>query len=58
MTDLNPPNSADGNPTARTVLNQRPSLIRWNDPIARLPFLGHWLLGSGPIKSLAGAAPH
>ena len=29
---------------AKFAINQRPSFTRWNDPIARLPFLGHWLL--------------
>jgi hypothetical protein len=35
---------SDTNPTATSPRSQRPSFTRWNDPIARLPFIGHWLL--------------
>lgn len=44
MTDLDAPHSGTATPMLQPAPNQRPSFIRWNDPIARLPFLGHWLL--------------
>ena len=44
MTDLDAPHSGTATPMLQTAPNQRPSFSRWNDPIARLPFLAHWLL--------------
>lgn len=44
MTDPKTVLFADRTATAQPLMNQRPSLIRWNDPIARLALLAHWLL--------------
>lgn len=44
MTDTDTAHSTSATPMLQPAPNQRPSFLRWNDPIARLPFLAHWLL--------------
>ena len=44
MTDVDSQRTNSANPNTPPLMNQRPSFWRWNDPIARMPFLGHWLL--------------
>ena len=44
MTDTDTAHSTSAPPMLLPALNQRPSFLRWNDPISRLPFLAHWLL--------------
>lgn len=44
MTDLDARHSDTEIPMLQPALNQRPSFLRWNDPIGRLAFLAHWLL--------------
>jgi hypothetical protein len=44
MTDTDTAHSTSVTPMLQPAPNQRPSFLRWNDPIDRLPFLAHWLL--------------